>query len=188
MATTTEPTLSTTANASTISVRAPDAPSHGTSLRVSSESLRAGAPIDKRHVFAGCGGENESPQLSWTGAPSETKSYAITCFDPDAPTGSGYWHWLAFDIPASVTSLAAGDGSGDSPARGKSARNDYGFSSYGGPCPPKGDGDHRYIFTVHALDVESIKGASQDTSGASLNFMMRGHVLATGSMEARFGH
>lgn len=188
MATTTEPTLSTTANASTIPVRAPDAPSHGTTLHVSSESLREGSSIDKRHVFTGCGGKNESPQLSWSGAPSETKSYAITCFDPDAPTGSGYWHWLAFDIPASVTALASGEGNSDSPARGKSARNDYGLTAYGGPCPPKGDGEHRYRFTVYALDVESIKGASKDTSGASLTFMMRGHVLATGSLTATFGH
>lgn len=188
MATTTEPALSTTDTASTIIIRATDAPTRGAALNVSSESFRDGAPIDRRYVFTGCGGKNESPQLSWSGAPAETKSYAITCFDPDAPTGSGYWHWLAFDIPASVTSLAAGDGSSDSPARGKSARNDYGFSSYGGPCPPKGDGDHRYIFTVHALDVESIKGAGKDTSGASLNFMMRGHVLATGKITGTFGH
>jgi hypothetical protein len=169
-------------------VRAPESPKHGKTLEIASQSLREGASIDRRHVFPGCGGKNESPQLTWSRAPAETKSYAITCFDPDAPTGSGFWHWVAFDIPASATSLKAGAGSDDSPGGGKSGRNDFGLNAYAGPCPPQGDGDHRYIFTVHALDVESIKGASKDTSGAALNFMMRGHVLATGTMMGRFGH
>ena len=180
--------LSTAASASTVAVRAPEPPAHGKTLRVTSESLRDGAPIDRRHVFTGCGGKNDAPQLSWSGAPKETKSYAITCFDPDAPTGSGYWHWLAFDIPASVTSLDVGAGNDDSPAGGKSGRNDFGLTGYAGPCPPKGDGDHRYIFTVHALDVDSIKGANGEVSGATLNFMMRGHVLATGVLTGKFGH
>lgn len=188
MATATAPALSTAASASTVAVRAPEPAQHGNTISVSSQSIREGAAIDRRHVFTGCAGTNESPQLSWSGAPKETKSYAITCFDPDAPTGSGYWHWLAFDIPASVTSLAAGAGNNDSPAGGKSGRNDFGLTAYAGPCPPKGDGAHRYIFTVHALDVGSISGASKETSGASLIFMMRGHVLATGQLMGKFGH
>ena len=187
-ATATAPALSTAASASTVAVRAPEPAQHGSTINVSSQSIRDGTPIDRRHVFTGCGGKNESPQLSWTGAPKETKSYAITCFDPDAPTGSGYWHWLAFDIPASVTSLDAGAANGGAPAGGKSGRNDFGLAAYAGPCPPKGDGDHRYIFTVHALDVASITGASKETSGASLIFMMRGHVLATGALTGKFGH
>lgn len=188
MATATAPALSTAASASTVAVRAPEPAQHGNTIGVSSQSIREGALIDRKHVFTGCGGKNESPQLSWTGAPKETKSYAITCFDPDAPTGSGYWHWIAFDIPASVTSLDAGAANDDSPAGGKSGRNDFGLTAYAGPCPPKGDGDHRYIFTVHALDVASITGASKETSGASIVFMMRGHVLATGALTGKFGH
>ncbi|MFI5229309.1 MAG: YbhB/YbcL family Raf kinase inhibitor-like protein [Gemmatimonadales bacterium] len=188
MATTTESATSTAASASTVAVRAPEPAKHGKALELSSQSLREDAAIDRRHVFTGCGGKNESPQLSWTGAPKETKSYAITCFDPDAPTGSGFWHWVAFDIPASTTLLESGAGNDDSAAGGKSGRNDFGLTAYAGPCPPKGDGDHRYIFRVYALDVASITGAGKDTSGAALNFMMRGHVLATGTLTGRFGH
>lgn len=173
---------STVATASTVSVRACDAPAHSTALRVTSRSFTEGAHIPLDYVFNGCGGKNKSPQLSWSGAPSGTKSYAVTCFDPDAPTGSGFWHWLAFDIPASVTSFDEGN------AVGKTATNDYGTTGYGGPCPPKGDGEHRYIFTVYALDVDTIEGGSDKLHGATLCFMMRGHVLAQGSLTAKFGH
>lgn len=188
MATGIAPALSTTASASTVAVRAAEPALHGQTIRVSSQSIREGAPIDRRHVFTGCGGKNELPQLSWSGAPKETKSYAITCFDPDAPTGSGYWHWLAFNIPASVTSLEAGAGKDDSAGGGEGGYSDFGINSYGGPCPPKGHGDHHYTFTVYALDVDKIPGASKKTTGATLIFSMRGHVLATGSITGRFGH
>lgn len=179
---------STVSSAATVSVRAPDAPKTTTPLRLTSQSFDDGADVPMPYVFQGCGGKNTAPQLSWTGAPDGTKSYAITCFDPDAPTGSGFWHWLAFDIPASVTSLDEGAGNDDSPKGGKTATNDYGMTGYGGPCPPKGDGKHRYIFTVYALDVDAIEGASGKLHGATLVFMMRGHVLAQGSLTARFGH
>jgi hypothetical protein len=169
-------------------VRAPEPPKHGESMRVTSESVAEGAAIPMENVFTGCGGKNAAPQLSWSGAPEGTKSFAITCFDPDAPTGSGYWHWLAFNIPANVTSLKAGDGNKDKPAGGQSASNDYGMVGYGGPCPPKNDIPHHYIFTVHALDVEKIEGANEKTNGASLNFMMRGHRLASGKLIATFRH
>jgi Raf kinase inhibitor-like YbhB/YbcL family protein len=172
----------------TVSVRAPQAPSQGHAIKVTSASFDDGATIPMDYVFAGCGGKNQSPQLSWSGAPSGTSSFAITCFDPDAPTGSGYWHWLAFDIPSSVAKLDAGAGTDKSPAGGKSALSDYGLSSYGGPCPPKGDEAHRYIFTVYALDVAALPHASAKTSGASLIFLMRGHVLAVGTLTGTFGH
>src|SRR3954454_9279938 len=110
----------------TVPVRAPQRPSQDKALRVTSQSFADGATMDNELVFTGCGGANRSPQLSWTGAPSGAKSFAITCFDPDAPTGSGYWHWLAFDIPSSVTSLAAGDGTDQSPAGGRSGYTDFG--------------------------------------------------------------
>jgi Raf kinase inhibitor-like YbhB/YbcL family protein len=155
---------------------------------VSSASFSDGAAIPMDHVFTGCGGKNVSPQLSWSGAPQGTKSYAITCFDPDAPTGTGYWHWLAFDIPGKVTQLDAGAGKGSSPAGGKTGYSDFGMNSYGGPCPPKNDRPHHYIFTVYALDVDSVQGANDKTTGATLMFMMRGHVLATGSITGTFAH
>ena len=180
--------MTTTANAPKVSIRAADAPKTGTTIRVSSQSFRDGDRISLEHVFTGSGGKNTSPQLSWSGAPEGTKSYAITCFDPDAPTGCGYWHWLAFNIPSTVTSLGAGDGNGDSPGGGGSGFNDFGKTGYDGPDPPKGDGEHHYTFTVYALDVDKIGGASGKTTGATLVFSMRGHVLAQGSIVGRFGH
>lgn len=180
--------MTTAANASKASVRAPDAPKSSGTLRVSSTSFSEGGSISMEHVFTGCGGKNRSPQLSWSGAPQGTKSFAITCFDPDAPTGSGYWHWLAFNIPAKVTSLDAGDGNDDSPRGGASGYTDDGLTAYGGPCPPKGDGDHHYTFTVYALDVEKIAAKPGKATGAGVVFAMRGHVLAQGSITGRFGH
>lgn len=172
----------------TVSVRAPEPPKQGHAIKVASSSFSDGDTIGMDFVFNGCGGSNQSPQLSWSGAPAGTSSFAITCFDPDAPTGSGYWHWLAFDIPASVSKLDAGAGTGRAPAGGKSATCDYGISSYGGPCPPQGDAPHHYIFTVYALDVPSLSHATEKTSGATLIFMMRGHVLAAGTLTGTFGH
>jgi Raf kinase inhibitor-like YbhB/YbcL family protein len=174
--------------AQTISVRAPDGPSGNAALRVTSTSFEDDGTLAIRHVFKHCGGENVSPQLSWSGAPGGTKSFAITCFDPDAPTGSGYWHWTAFNIPANVTSIAEGAAGDDGVGGGQHGFTDFGFSGYAGPCPPPGDGDHRYIFTVYALDVPEVPGASDKTTGATLVFSMRGHVLATGSITGRFGH
>jgi Raf kinase inhibitor-like YbhB/YbcL family protein len=171
----------------TVSVRATDRPKSDTQLSVTSSSFADGQTIGMDFVFTGCGGKNRSPQLAWSGAPSGTKSFAITCFDPDAPTGSGYWHWSAFDIPPSVASVSAGAGTNGSPAGGKSGSTDFGISSYCGPCPPKGDHPHRYIFTVYALDVESL-GADDSTTGATTIFKMRGHVLAKGSLTGVFGH
>lgn len=174
---------STADNAKTVSVRAPDVPHSGPSLTVASQSFAENAAIPMDHVHDGCGGKNVSPQLSWSGAPQGTKSFVVTCFDPDAPTGSGYWHWVTFNIPANVNSLAAGDAT---LGGGKAGRNDYGETGYGGPCPPKSDGQHRYIFRVYALDVERMN-ASEGTTGASVTFMTRGHVLATGATTGTFG-
>jgi hypothetical protein len=176
-----------TSSYETVSVRAPQGPQQGAKLKVTSDSFADGSTIGMDFVFGGCGGKNRSPQLSWSGAPAGTRSFAITCFDPDAPTGCGYWHWLAFDIPASVAKVDVGAGTDKSPAGGRSGATDYGISSYGGPCPPKGDGAHRYFFTVYALDVPSL-GASEKTHGAPCMFMMRGHVLASGTIVGTFGH
>jgi Raf kinase inhibitor-like YbhB/YbcL family protein len=177
-----------TARADTVAVRAPEPPKNDRAMSVTSRSIANGAPISPDHVFTGCGGKNVSPQLSWTGAPAGTKSFAITCFDPDAPTGSGYWHWLVCNVPPSVSSLDAGAGTGKSPAGGKGALNDLGLTTYAGPCPPTHDIPHRYIFTVYALDVASLDDVGDTTTGASFIFNLRGHVLASGSVTGLFSH
>ena len=121
------------------------------------------------------------PDLSWSGAPDGTLSYALTVFDPDAPTGSGWWHWIAFDIPAAVTALERGEGV-RAPVR--QWQNDYGYAGYGGPCPPPGAA-HRYVFTVHALDVPTLD-VPDDATSAQCRFTLLGHSLETASFTATF--
>ena len=126
----------------------------------------------------GCAGENKSPHLKWSGAPAGTKSFAVTCYDPDAPTGSGFWHWLVVNIPPDVTELALGAGSkgGTLPKGALQTRTDYGFAGYGGPCPPEGDHPHRYFFTVHA--VNEMLPVQQDTPAAQIGFNLNFKTLA----------
>ena len=121
------------------------------------------------------GGAGRSPQLSWSGFPEGTKSFAITCYDPDAPTHSGFWHWILVNIPVSVTSLEQG---AEPPAGSFAVRNDYGTKAYGGAAPPKGDAfPHRYVFTVHAVDVEKLD-VTPDVSPAVVSFNLTFHDLA----------
>ncbi|MEL6123313.1 MAG: YbhB/YbcL family Raf kinase inhibitor-like protein, partial [Bacteroidota bacterium] len=120
-----------------------------------------GGQMTTTQVFDGfgCTGNNISPQLSWMNAPTETQSFAITMYDPDAPTGSGWWHWLVFNLPSDVTSLASGAGSTDGsalPARAIQSVTSFGTAGYGGPCPPVGHGLHRYVITVYALSVPEL--------------------------------
>jgi hypothetical protein len=127
----------------------------------------------------GAGGDDVSPHLSWAGAPAETRSYVVTCFDPDAPTGSGFWHWLVYDIPVQVTELASGTGSQDGtrlPAGAKQLKNDAGLYGYLGAAPPAGHGPHRYVFAVHALSVDSLP-IDEQTSAAVCGFNMFGTTL-----------
>ncbi|WP_201523073.1 YbhB/YbcL family Raf kinase inhibitor-like protein [Aliarcobacter butzleri] len=138
--------------------------------------------LTKKQEFNGfgCSGENISPQLSWENAPKGTKSFAITVYDPDAPTGSGWWHWVVFDIPSNKTTLASGFGNSDSKEAIQSI-TDYGKSGFGGACPPVGDKAHRYIFTVHALDIETL-GLDKNTNAATVGYYINSHSIAKASI------
>ena len=125
---------------------------------------------------------NVSPHLKWSGAPEGTKSYAVTCYDPDAPTGSGFWHWTVANIPAEVTELPAG---GPMPAGAVEGRTDFGEPGYGGAAPPPGHGPHRYIFTVFAVDTERLD-VTPDNSGAVFGFNLHFHTLAKASITATY--
>jgi len=161
------------------------------SFSVTSEDVADGEQMSDSQVYNSFGmtGENVSPQLSWSGFPAETKSFAVTCYDPDAPTGSGFWHWLVIDVPASVTSLpaGAGDASGGLPAGAFHVRNDYGTKDFGGAAPPAGDEPHRYVFAVHALDVDTL-GIDSDVTPAVAGFNLRFHTIARGTLVPVFGH
>ena len=157
-------------------------------LVLTSESFNDGDYLANDHFLSeaygfGCAGGNLSPQLSWSGAPEGTKSFALTCFDPDAPTGSGFWHWVVVNIPANAASLAlgAGSGGGSMPAGALQTRTDFGAPGYGGPCPPEGDHPHRYLFTLHAVGLDSLP-VEADTSAAVVGFMLNFNTLAKASL------
>lgn len=136
-------------------------------FRVTSDDLRPGETVPLDQVAAGAGGGDISPQLAWSGAPEGTVEYAITCFDPDAPTVSGYWHWLLVGLPADVTVLARGASHGDLPQGAVELGNDAGTSGYTGAAPPPGDRSHRYLFAVHALGERLGLHADEPSGGAS---------------------
>ena len=124
---------------------------------------------------------NRSPQLSWSGAPEGTKSFAVTCYDPDAPTGSGFWHWTVANIPADVTELAEGASPAGLPSGAVEGRTDFGEPGFGGAAPPPGHGPHRYIFTVFAVDTERLD-VTRENSGAVFGFNLHFHTLARASI------
>lgn len=124
---------------------------------------------------------NRSPQLSWSGMPEGTKSFAITCYDPDAPTGSGFWHWTVANLPADVTELAEGASPAGLPKGAVEGRTDFGEPGFGGAAPPPGHGPHRYIFTVFAVDTEKLD-VTPENSGAVFGFNLHFHTLARASI------
>lgn len=158
---------------------------------VSSPDFSNGDVIPMAQVFNsfGCKGSDVSPALHWSGAPAGTKSFAITIFDPDAPTGSGWWHWVVFNIPANVTGLPAGAGAAHShklPRGAVQGRTDFGFSNYGGPCPPVGDAPHHYQVTVYALKVAKLP-LNASASGAMVAYYLHFNMIAEAQLVGLFG-
>jgi Raf kinase inhibitor-like YbhB/YbcL family protein len=146
--------------------------------------------LSENQVFNGfgCTGKNISPHLMWENAPKDAKSFAVTMYDPDAPTGSGWWHWLIFDIPANVGSLPAGAGNPEknlAPKGSTQSMTDYKMQGFGGACPPVGDRPHRYIFTVYAVKVEKL-GLDATASPATVGFYLNQNVIAKASIIAYF--
>lgn len=152
-------------------------------FEVSSNDIHEGQLMKSEFTFSGmgCTGDNISPQLSWKNAPEGTKSFAITVFDPDAPTGSGWWHWLALNIPANVSGVEQG-----SPMKNVlQTKNDFGTMSYGGACPPAGDGMHRYQYTVWALPQEKID-LPADISPAVVGYTLNSMALDKAVLTATY--
>lgn len=153
------------------------------SLTLSSTDIGNGKFMGKAQEYQGfgCNGSNISPQLSWSGAPEGTKAFAIMVHDPDAPTGSGWWHWQLVNVPKDVTSLAAGAAA---PAGSRAMSNDYGVKGFGGACPPPKHGVHRYQFTVHALskELELPEGAS----AALVGYLVKANSLGSSTIEALY--
>lgn len=159
------------------------------SFAVTSSDVADGKPAPARFAYAGAaeGAQNVSPQLAWSGFPAGTKSFVVTCFDPDAPTPSGFWHWALVDLPASTTELATGAGAAGASLPGQAfhVRSDWGSNDYGGPYPPDGDRPHRYYFVVHAVDVETL-GVDADVSPAVVSFHLAFHTLARAQIVPTF--
>jgi Raf kinase inhibitor-like YbhB/YbcL family protein len=160
------------------------------SFELTSEDIRDGEVLGLDQVSGvfGAGGTDTSPQLSWSGFPEGTRSFAVTVYDPDAPTASGFWHWAVSDIPADVTDLPRGAGDEDGsllPAGAIQLRNDSGMRRFIGAAPPPGHGRHRYHFVVHAVDVESL-GLDDQASPALLGFNLFGHTLGRAMLIAEY--
>jgi Raf kinase inhibitor-like YbhB/YbcL family protein len=163
-------------------------PALGAEFMLNSREVKSGSPMSIAQAFTDCNGENISPALSWSGEPAGTQSFAVTMYDPDARAGSGWWHWMVFNIPASVHALAAGagsDGAKDLPAGAVQGRNDFGLSQYSGPCPPVGDHAHHYEITVYAVKVARLP-LDNTASGAAVSSGLRSNALATAKIVGRY--
>jgi Raf kinase inhibitor-like YbhB/YbcL family protein len=162
----------------------------GEAFVLKSPDVREGETVGRLHLYneMGCTGQNVSPALEWSGAPAGARSLAVTVYDPDAPTGKGWWHWVIYNIPPDVSKLPAGAGD---PARSfmpgvMQGITDFGKPGYGGPCPPKGDKPHRYVFTVYALDVEKLEVPDTATA-AAVGFNLNAHRLAIATLTGVYG-
>ncbi|MEM6375039.1 MAG: YbhB/YbcL family Raf kinase inhibitor-like protein [Pseudomonadota bacterium] len=168
--------------ASTIAIAALSGAASAEGLTLSSPDIAEGQQLASDFVFQGfgCEGGNVAPTLSWSGAPEGTESFAVTVYDPDAPTGSGWWHWFAFNIPNDVTSLPGGEAM---PSGTVELTNDYGATGFGGACPPPGE-VHRYMFTVHALGTKL--EIDNSVSNALAGFMVNANSLESSTITAVF--
>ncbi|AEV35523.1 phospholipid-binding protein [Pseudovibrio sp. FO-BEG1] len=158
-------------------------------FKLTSTSIAEGQQLTNQFVYNGfgCTGGNLSPQLSWSNAPEGTKSFALTAYDPDAPTGSGWWHWNVVNIPASTNSFEEGaSGNKTLPAGSMEITNDYGAKGFGGACPPAGE-VHRYVFTIHALGVPALD-LPENPSNALVGYMIGANTLQTSKITAVFSH
>jgi Raf kinase inhibitor-like YbhB/YbcL family protein len=160
-------------------------------LTLTSPDIKPGATIADEQVanVFGCSGKNVSPELNWSGAPKGTKSFALSVYDPDAPTGSGFWHWVVVNIPPDATSLPKGAGDPKGTGLPKGAlltRTDFGVPGYGGPCPPKGDKPHHYHFTIFAVDVEKLD-VDENATAAVVGFNLHFHTLAKATLTGLYG-
>ena len=154
------------------------------SFSVSSSDVTDAAPLEDDQVAAR---GNTSPQLSWSGAPEGTQSYVVTCFDPDAPTPSGFWHWVLVDVPADVTSLATGAASGALPGKAFHVRNDGGEKGFMGEAPPEGDVPLRYFFVVHAVSAPTL-GVDDSVSPAVVSFNLAFKTLGRAVIHGTYQH
>ncbi len=171
----------------TVAAAAPAAPGKFT---LSSPDIKAGAKMADAQVFSGfgCQGGNVSPALSWSGAPKGTQSFALMVHDPDAPTGSGWWHWVVYNIPATATSLASDAGNTQNhlmPGEAVQGRTDFGTSGYGGPCPPPGK-PHHYYFRLYALKVPKLD-LPKDSTAAFIGFNVRSQSLGSAELLGVYG-
>ena len=158
---------------------------------LTSADIRDGEHLPRAQVsgLMDAGGEDISPQLAWSGFPAATRGFALTVFDPDAPTASGFWHWAVYNLPADVTELPSGAGSPEStalPAGAVTLRNDAGLRRYLGAAPPQGHGDHRYVFAVHALDCSTLELAEDATPGY-LGFNLFFHAIGRALLVPVYG-
>lgn len=158
---------------------------HAGDFKLTTDAANAQGVIAQPFAYAGfgCTGKNLAPSVHWEGVPADARSLALTVYDPDAPTGSGWWHWFVVDLPADTRALPAGK---PLPAGAHALRNDYGDAGWGGPCPPAGDTPHHYIFTVYALDVPKLDipaGASPALAG----FMIHAHTLGKTQLTLTYG-
>jgi Raf kinase inhibitor-like YbhB/YbcL family protein len=160
-------------------------------IDVGSRDIPNGKTIADKFVFSGfgCSGKNVSPEVHWSHLPAGTKSLALTVYDPDAPTGSGWWHWVVYNLPPTLKGLPEGAGNKNGkrlPRNARQAVNDFGYAGYGGPCPPPGDAPHHYIFTVYALKTSRLK-LPPHPSPALIGYFIHMNMIGEGRFVGRYG-